>query len=124
SWLIDSIYLFVPTSFFFSSRRRHTSFSRDWSSDVCSSDLPDEKIMVYTGDPKPMPLVKGKLITKCAGTHLNLPCARFAKEIDNPLQERGAIATFLVGRWYSNAHKLVRAFPEWLDYADANDGLT
>src|SRR5690606_17837585 len=27
-------------SFFFSSRRRHTSFSRDWSSDVCSSDLP------------------------------------------------------------------------------------
>src|SRR5690606_40813412 len=26
--------------FFFSSRRRHTRFSRDWSSDVCSSDLP------------------------------------------------------------------------------------
>src|SRR5690606_39524248 len=25
--------------FFFSSRRRHSSFSRDWSSDVCSSDL-------------------------------------------------------------------------------------
>src|SRR5690606_40085567 len=27
-------------AFFFSSRRRHTRFSRDWSSDVCSSDLP------------------------------------------------------------------------------------
>src|SRR5207302_4863095 len=27
--------------FFFSSRRRHTRFSRDWSSDVCSSDLDD-----------------------------------------------------------------------------------
>src|SRR5690606_40112673 len=26
-------------SFFVSSRRRHTRFSRDWSSDVCSSDL-------------------------------------------------------------------------------------
>src|SRR5207253_7587929 len=25
--------------FFFSSRRRHTSWPRDWSSDVCSSDL-------------------------------------------------------------------------------------
>src|SRR5690606_38607287 len=25
--------------FFFSSRRRHTRFSRDWSSDVCSSEL-------------------------------------------------------------------------------------
>src|SRR5690606_39597650 len=31
--------------FFFSSRRRHTRFSRDWSSDVCSSDLylPNDK---------------------------------------------------------------------------------
>ena len=26
--------------FFFSSRRRHTRLVRDWSSDVCSSDLP------------------------------------------------------------------------------------
>src|SRR2546429_7986335 len=30
------IYVFF---FFFSSRRRHTRCSRDWSSDVCSSDL-------------------------------------------------------------------------------------
>src|SRR5690625_4667784 len=28
------------TFFFFSSRRRHTRWPRDWSSDVCSSDLP------------------------------------------------------------------------------------
>src|SRR2546429_4361173 len=28
-----------PRFFFFSSRRRHTRCSRDWSSDVCSSDL-------------------------------------------------------------------------------------
>src|SRR5437899_8198180 len=27
--------------FFFSSRRRHTRCLSDWSSDVCSSDLPD-----------------------------------------------------------------------------------
>src|SRR6266487_4885144 len=27
--------------FFFSSRRRHTRWTGDWSSDVCSSDLPD-----------------------------------------------------------------------------------
>src|SRR5207249_8780433 len=27
--------------FFFSSRRRHTRSKRDWSSDVCSSDLSD-----------------------------------------------------------------------------------
>src|SRR5690606_41035496 len=36
--------------FFFSSRRRHTRFSRDWSSDVCSSDL--------------MPLVEGERIDR------------------------------------------------------------
>src|SRR5690349_14804838 len=29
----------VVGCFFFSSRRRHTSSLRDWSSDVCSSDL-------------------------------------------------------------------------------------
>src|SRR5439155_13005618 len=29
----------IPLTFFFSSRRRHTSWPRDWSSDVCSSDL-------------------------------------------------------------------------------------
>src|SRR5699024_12108510 len=30
--------------FFFSSRRRHTRSKRDWSSDVCSSDLSKESI--------------------------------------------------------------------------------
>src|SRR3712207_29455 len=29
----------VVCFFFFSSRRRHTRYWRDWSSDVCSSDL-------------------------------------------------------------------------------------
>src|SRR6267154_3329989 len=29
----------VSVCFFFSSRRRHTSWTGDWSSDVCSSDL-------------------------------------------------------------------------------------
>src|SRR5207302_4948253 len=38
--------------FFFSSRRRHTRFSRDWSSDVCSSDL-DEFYHVRI-QPKPL----------------------------------------------------------------------
>src|SRR5256884_2715325 len=31
--------IFYVCFFFFSSRRRHTRCSRDWSSDVCSSDL-------------------------------------------------------------------------------------
>src|SRR2546422_3332291 len=50
--------------FFFSSRRRHTRCSRDWSSDVCSSDLftealgdgpaelarsPSDRVLVHVG---------------------------------------------------------------------------
>src|SRR6266542_4736934 len=31
--------------FFFSSRRRHTRCYRDWSSDVCSSDLDEESAL-------------------------------------------------------------------------------
>src|SRR5688572_31889272 len=33
--------VFGVVFFFFSSRRRHTRFDCDWSSDVCSSDLED-----------------------------------------------------------------------------------
>src|SRR2546430_6995185 len=36
SWKVEVIY---NCFFFFSSRRRHTRFDCDWSSDVCSSDL-------------------------------------------------------------------------------------
>src|SRR5256884_1399633 len=34
--------------FFFSSRRRHTRCSRDWSSDVCSSDLHEGNLWIGT----------------------------------------------------------------------------
>src|SRR2546430_8203623 len=41
------------SSFFFSSRRRHTRFDCDWSSDVCSSDLrrvpPDPALALAPG---------------------------------------------------------------------------
>src|SRR5207247_6365260 len=39
--------------FFFSSRRRHTRSTRDWSSDVCSSDLafgPDGRLWQFARD--------------------------------------------------------------------------
>src|SRR3712207_7161946 len=34
-----SVHTSIGWFFFFSSRRRHTRYWRDWSSDVCSSDL-------------------------------------------------------------------------------------
>src|SRR2546427_8717496 len=44
------LYLFVFIFFFFSSRRRHTRFDCDWSSDVCSSDLKDTAKIVEIRD--------------------------------------------------------------------------
>src|SRR5690348_17736076 len=43
--------LFFVFFFFFSSRRRHTRWTGDWSSDVCSSDLgfPDFQVPTYPG---------------------------------------------------------------------------
>src|SRR5204863_4818634 len=38
------VFRFRLRFFFFSSRRRHTRSLRDWSSDVCSSDLDTEGI--------------------------------------------------------------------------------
>src|SRR5699024_11904289 len=43
------VYCFIDL-FFFSSRRRHTSSKRDWSSDVCSSDLFEDHNHVSGGD--------------------------------------------------------------------------
>src|SRR2546429_5862273 len=40
--------------FFFASRRRHTRCSRDWSSDVCSSDLA-EVVIAGQADVRPLP---------------------------------------------------------------------
>src|SRR6266498_5687794 len=42
----------VRQAFFFSSRRRHTSSLRDWSSDVCSSDLPDRLRAALSAAPR------------------------------------------------------------------------
>src|SRR5436309_7492328 len=53
--------------FFCSSRRRHTRFSRDWSSDVCSSDLSGHPINKISFEHSSIasddatPLVGGKL---------------------------------------------------------------
>src|SRR5256886_17407960 len=54
--------------FFFSSRRRHTRFDCDWSSDVCSSDL------------DPILLVGAAILGLCFGSFLNVCILRLANE--------------------------------------------
>src|SRR5690625_2356631 len=57
---------------FFSSRRRHTRWPRDWSSDVCSSDL-----------------------------HLEGPAAELLREVLTMLAARPGLSTpMLIGQWY------------------------
>src|SRR3989449_1946507 len=43
----------ADVDFFFSSRRRHTRCSRDWSSDVCSSDLRSSRPTTSSECPSP-----------------------------------------------------------------------
>src|SRR5256886_4260769 len=50
--------------FFFSSRRRHTRFDCDWSSDVCSSDLIAHPITIC------MPIAQTFLIAFCSNLQL------------------------------------------------------
>src|SRR5207249_8405601 len=47
----DSRITMIVLFFFFSSRRRHTRSKRDWSSDVCSSDLEGWRTWVREGRP-------------------------------------------------------------------------
>src|SRR5207247_7978658 len=49
--LSSSVLLTYLNVFFFSSRRRHTRSTRDWSSDVCSSDLIAIEYKVYREGP-------------------------------------------------------------------------
>src|SRR5204862_5726551 len=62
--------------FFFSSRRRHTRSLRDWSSDVCSSDLPMVDVMLVLFI---IFMVSAPLIT--VGVPIDLPQTQ-AKSLD------------------------------------------
>src|SRR3712207_7215064 len=42
--------------FFFSSRRRHTRYWRDWSSDVCSSDLSEVEAILRSAVERSLPM--------------------------------------------------------------------
>src|SRR5690625_3987028 len=69
--------------FFFSSRRRHTRWPRDWSSDVCSSDLQcGKRNLPYS--PSTLLLLRGKIEIKSARIHrLYSLCKRTKNSIGN-----------------------------------------
>src|SRR2546429_3557257 len=79
--------------FFFSSRRRHTRCSRDWSSDVCSSDLEAEAAML--GQPSSMLIpevvgfrLHGRLCEGATATDLVLT-------VTEMLRKKGVVGKFV-----------------------------
>src|SRR3712207_7079405 len=69
--------LFCSGLFFFSSRRRHTRYWRDWSSDVCSSDLVH---VPYKGNPQAVTdLLGGQISMVFTDISTTLPQARAGK---------------------------------------------
>src|SRR2546422_7503138 len=63
--------------FFFSSRRRHTRCSRDWSSDVCSSDLgrpiaPSRGLRLSLNPPSRVALTSLEPVAPCNGVGMRI----------------------------------------------------
>src|SRR2546422_6918510 len=67
--------------FFFSSRRRHTRCSRDWSSDVCSSDLPSCRRPARPRSPC------GRLGAMAAENSFDIVCKIDMQEVRNALDQ-------------------------------------
>src|SRR5690554_7618509 len=63
--------------FFFSSRRRHTRCGRDWSSDVCSSDLTQP------------------LVTYCSTVYISLCCCYSKSLYENQETTQCSVVHFL-----------------------------
>src|SRR5690606_41052755 len=63
---------YCETQFFLSSRRRHTRFSRDWSSDVCSSDLKLAYVMAPRGPAHEAAEYLAKIVEERSGGTLQI----------------------------------------------------
>src|SRR5215813_4203537 len=70
--------------FFFSSRRRHTRCGRDWSSDVCSSDLGPSVPQTKVAYPAPPPL---------GSMERPIPASELLKKRSAPLPPSAAAVT-------------------------------
>src|SRR5207245_8460770 len=85
--------------FFFSSRRRHTRCYRDWSSDVCSSDLESTKVTPAT---MLVTVPKGTSISATIGQTLaskkNHAGDSFAASLSTPVKVGGRSEERRVGK--------------------------
>src|SRR5690625_2571516 len=105
-------FLYILSVFFFSSRRRHTRWPRDWSSDVCSSDL--------VLGPATKPGVD--ILTVVYGHGLPIEFPEEVLEEAVALRERGIQEEDLQGRTDLRDLYLITIDPE--DARDHDDGLS
>src|SRR3712207_7609635 len=81
-----------PLHIFFSSRSRHTRYWRDWSSDVCSSDLPwvrlGEGSLVQFGYGKHRRCIQAAMAETTSGVAVEVVSD---KQLTKTLLERAAI---------------------------------
>src|SRR3712207_7453583 len=97
--------------FFLSSRRRHTRYWRDWSSDVCSSDLLTHGIArLRHSDPEAGPFSERYVFPDAAPLHLS--------RVEHALEAAGLITEHVEGF----AADYARTLTEWLTRLEANLG--
>src|SRR5690606_40179502 len=82
---------------FLSSRRRHTRFSRDWSSDVCSSDLGDG-VTRKVKDAQPGPVHKVALRLGLEGEQPTARQRLGPEDLVVPAQRRAELIGVQIGR--------------------------
>src|SRR5437764_4389743 len=92
--------------FFFSSRRRHTRYIGDWSSDVCSSDLAQRAVVAVDDRSQD---ATGRILDEFAAAHPRL---------------RVVHVDTLPKGWLGKPHALQKAYEassgEWLLFTDAD----
>src|SRR6185295_7032142 len=90
--------------FFFASRRRHTRYWRDWSSDVCSSDLVERLVQVETRQRTRQPLGQARERERARRVRRQLPAPHAEATEAAPRGQRTRHARGRVSRAKELAH--------------------
>src|SRR5260370_27515646 len=102
-------------NFFFSSRRRHTRFKCDWSSDVCSSDLPQHftfsKVACWVAADAGARLAEGRGEKKLAAQWRTAAEQIRADVLAHAVDERGVFTQHYGGKALDASVLLIPLFP-------------
>src|SRR5690625_1606828 len=98
--------------FFFSSRRRHTRWPRDWSSDVCSSDLVEYSLLI--GLPKFHHGIRNRVAITVDGGHRNFHSVFTIGDDLCPLADEANVNIRTDGlRWHDAEFGLILIANNW-----------